>query len=39
MAQGTEKGLCNNLEGWGGEESGRDIQEGGDIFITMADSC
>ena len=31
--------LCNNLEGWGGEEGGREVQEGGDIGIPMADSC
>ena len=30
-------GLCNNLERWDGEEAGREIQEGRDICITMAD--
>ena len=24
-------GLCNSLEGWDGEEGGREVQEGGDI--------
>ena len=32
-------GLCNNLEGWDGEGGGREVQEGGDICIPMADSC
>ena len=31
--------LCNNLEGWGGLEGQRKVQEGGDICILMADSC
>ena len=30
-------GLCNNLEGWGGEGGRREVQEGGDIDIPMAD--
>ena len=34
-----KQGLCINLEGWGGEESGREAQKGGDICIPMADSC
>ena len=32
-------GLCINLEGWDGEEDGREVQEGGDIYIPTADSC
>ena len=32
-------GLCNNLEGWDAGGSGRDVQEGGDTCIPMADSC
>ena len=32
-------GLCNSLEGWGVEGDGREVQEGGDICILMADSC
>ena len=32
-----KSGLCNNLEGWGGEGGGRKAQEGGDIHIPMAD--
>ena len=34
-----KQGLCINLEGWDGEGNGREIQEGGDIYIHMADSC
>ena len=32
-------GLCVKLEGWDGEGDGREVQEGGDIDIPMADSC
>ena len=32
-------GLCINLEEWDGEGNGREVQEGGDICIPMADSC
>ena len=31
--------LCDNLEGWDGVGSGREVQEGGDIWIPTADSC
>ena len=31
--------LCINLEPWDGEGDGREVQEGGDICIPMADSC
>ena len=34
-----KQGLCINLEGWKGEGDGREFQKGGDICITMADSC
>ena len=34
-----KQGLCINLEGWDGEGDGKEIQEGGDICISMADSC
>ena len=30
-----KQGLCDSLEGWGGEGDGREIQEGG---VSMADS-
>ena len=29
--------LSINLEGWDGEEDGREVQKGGDICIPMAD--
>ena len=31
--------LCTNLEGWDRKGDGRKIQEGGDICISMEDSC
>ena len=34
-----KQGLCINLEGWDGEEDGREFQKGGDTCISMADSC
>ena len=34
-----KQGLCVNLEGWRGEEDGREVQKGGDRCIPMADSC
>ena len=34
-----KQGLCINLEGWGGERGGREVQKGGDICIPLADSC
>ena len=33
------QGLFVNLEGWGGEAVGRELQKGGDICIPMPDSC
>ena len=30
--------LCINLEEWGREGEGEEVQEGGDICIPMADS-
>ena len=32
-------GLYNNPEGWDETGGGREVQEGGDICIPMADSC
>ena len=32
-------GLCDNLEGWFGEGDGRKFLEGGDIDVSMVDSC
>ena len=38
-----KQGLCINLEGWDGEEDGREAQKGGAIYIymyiPMTDSC
>ena len=34
-----KQGLCINLEGWDGEGNGREVQEGADMYIPMADSC
>ena len=29
--------LCVHLEGWDGEVDGREVQEGGDICVSIAD--
>ena len=34
-----KQGLYINLEGWDGEEDEREVQEGVDICIPMADLC
>ena len=34
-----KRGLCINLEGWDGGGDGRKLQKGGDLCISMADSC
>ena len=34
-----KQGLCINLEGWDGEGDGREVQKGGNICISMEDSC
>ena len=34
-----KQGLCINLKGWDGERYGKEVQDGGDICIPMADSC
>ena len=31
--------LCDNLEGYDGVGGGREVQDEGDICISMADSC
>ena len=38
FAQETQTGSIN-LEGWHGEGDGREFQKGGDICISMTDSC
>ena len=39
MAHELSPGLCGNLESWDGVGGGREVQEGGDRGIPMADSC
>ena len=34
-----KQGLCVNLERWDGKGDRREVQQGGDICIPMADSC
>ena len=34
-----KQGLCINLEGWGREREGREVQKRGNICIPVADSC
>ena len=31
--------FCDNLEGWDGVRGGKEVPEGGDICIPLADSC
>ena len=38
MIQGTQTGLCDNLEGWHGMRGGKEVQEGGGIRVPIADS-
>ena len=37
MSRETQE-LCITLEGWNAEGDGKEIQEGGDIFVPMANS-
>ena len=34
-----KQGLCINLEEWDGTGDGREVQKGGGICISVADSC
>ena len=34
-----QQGFCINLEGWGGEGDGKDVQKVGGYMYTMADAC
>jgi len=34
-----KQGLCINLDVWDGEEDGREVREGGDIYMSMVDLC
>ena len=38
-ARNSNPMLCDKLEGWDRVEGGREVQEGGDICISAADSC
>ena len=38
MTQGTQTGALWQAEGWDGEGDGREVQEEGDMGISMADS-
>ena len=33
-----KQGLCDNLDGWDGKRDGREVPEGGDMGVLMADS-
>ena len=33
-----KQGLCDNLEGWGMQGDGRQVQEEGDMGVPVADS-
>ena len=35
----AKQGFCDNLERWDGDEGGRNVREGGDMSVPMADSC
>ena len=37
MTQGTQTGLLWQAEGWDGEGDGRQVQEGGDMGVPVAD--
>ena len=39
MTQGAQTVLCDNLEEWDRVGGGKEVQEGGDICISMTDSC
>ena len=38
MIQGTQSGALWQAEGWGGEEDGSEVLEGGNMDVPMADS-
>ena len=39
MAQETQTGALHHLEGWDGAGEEREVQEGGEVCVPMADSC
>ena len=38
VRNGFKSVLCDNLEGWDGVGGEKEVQEGGDICMSMADS-
>ena len=39
MSQGTQAAACINLERWGVEGDGKEVQEGVDTCTPTGDSC
>ena len=39
MTQGGHVVFCDDLEGWNGEGGGREVQNGGDVYIPVTGSC
>ena len=39
MTQGTQTGAHQQAEGWCGQGDGREVWEGGDMGVSMANSC
>ena len=39
LKHNTGEMLCDSLEAWPGMGGGREVQEGGDMCILMANSC
>ena len=39
ITQGTQPGALWQHRGWNGVGGGKEVQEGGDIYILMPDSC
>ena len=39
MTQGTQTGALWQAEGWDGKGDGKEVWEGGDMGVPMADSC
>ena len=39
VTQGAQPSALLNLEGWDGVGDGREVQEGGEICIPVANSC
>ena len=39
MSQGTQTGALYQVEAWDGEGDGREVWEGKDLVVPMAESC